>query len=405
MMMALRRTREPAEDEKVRGFVEAAKEVERKCEPPEHLTVYFSGHVGTASSKRRRKWRGSARDRAPGCEEDALMASKKSKKSKSVVSPVDRRLRLSATEMVTLYGVSPYAGASPHNVFADHVYDPEPGDGKMALWLRLGTVVEPLALRILAEETRQTLRRCRTRVCAKHPWLVARPDALAVPLLHMDYGRALRMSPLGPNGARRAKAHAICEAKFVSDPRMAQLWFDARPRPPLYVHVQAQVEMTVCGLRKACGIGLVLGNPYICELDHDDALEQEILAIGQDFLRTHIEPKVPPPWDGSRAADRLLQRRYPTPDETFRRADLAAAALARDYMDAQRTIAAQTKKRNIAEQGLKDIIGDRIGLLGEEGAWKATWKAPRVGKISWKPIAQAVAGERGVPREVIEKNT
>jgi len=308
--------------------------------------------------------------------------------------------------MVTLYGVSPYAGASAHQVYADHVFGPQPSGGdEQALWRRLGNVVEPLALQILAQETGQTLRRSRTRVCAEHPWLVARPDALAVPLADIEHDRALRMPKLGPVGARRSRAHAICEAKFVSDPMMAQLWFDARPRPPLYVHVQAQVEMTVCGLKKACGIGLVLGNPYIWELDHNDALEAEILAIGSDFLRTHIEAKNPPQWDGSRAADRLLHRMFPSPDETFRRAELPAEALAAEYRQAQKTIEDAEKKRDIAEQGLKEIIGDRIGLLGTGGAWKATWKAPRVGWISWKAVARAVAGRRAIPRAIIEKHT
>ncbi len=316
------------------------------------------------------------------------------------------RRTLSATEMVTLYGVSPYAGASEHQVFTDHVYPSPPGskgDGKQALWKRLGNTVEPLALQILAEETGQTLRKARTRVCDKHPWLVARPDALALPLTEVEHARSLRMPALGPTGARRAKVYGICEAKFISDPRMAQLWIEARPRPPLYVHVQAQAEMTAFALKKAYGIGIILGNPYIWELDHDEELEAEMLAIGENFLRAHIDTKTPPSWDGSKAADRLLQRRYPKADEVFHRADLTANALAHDYIDAQRGIALLEKKRDIAEQALKEIIGDRIGLLGE--LWKATWKAPKTGWISWKGIAQEIAGRRAVPRALIEKHT
>ena len=72
-------------------------------------------------------------------------------------------------------------------------------------------------------------------------------------------------------------------------------------------------------------------------------------------------------------------------------------------MEAQKTIDAMEKKRDIAEQALKEIIGDRIGLLAE--TWKATWKAPKVGYISWKGIAQEIAGRRAVPRAVIEKHT
>jgi predicted phage-related endonuclease len=321
------------------------------------------------------------------------------------MTQADRQHRLNATEMVTLYGVSPYQGASEHQVYLDHVH-PEASKAtaeRTPLWMRLGNVIEPLALKFLAEETGQTLRRSRTRVCESHPWLRARPDALVVAdRPEEDVAKLLRRSPLGQRGARREQASAVCEAKFVSDPRMAQLWISARPRPPLYVHVQAQVEMTACGLKRACGIGIVMGNPYIWELDHDAELEEEILTIGQSFLKDHVQAEVPPSWDGSKAANRLLMARWPTPDETFRKADLNMHGMARTYLDLDAKIEALQKEQAIVEQALKEIIGDRTGLLGD--GWKATWKAPRMGYISWKDVAHDVAGRKGVPSRVIDKH-
>jgi hypothetical protein len=319
----------------------------------------------------------------------------------------DPRLRLSATEMVSLYGVSPYQGASEHQVYLEHVH-PEAceksKDEPPALWQRLGNVVEPLALTVLAEETNQTLRRSATRVCAAHPWLRARPDALVVRGRPKgeDFGRSLRLPPLGPRGAAKAKAFAVGEAKFVSDPRMALLWVEARPRPPLYVHVQAQAEMTACGVQYACGIGIVMGNPYIWELHHDPQLEEEILAIGENFLRNHIEAKVPPTWDGSKVAARLLMARWPKTDETFRRADLNTHGLARTWLDLDTTIEKLKKEQLVAEQALKELIGDRVGILGE--GWKATWKAPRIGKISWKEVAQKLAGRRSISESLLQEH-
>jgi len=321
-------------------------------------------------------------------------------------SSPDRHRRLSATEMVTLYGVSPYQGASEHQVYLDHVHPEARSTGKErpALWQRLGTVIEPLALKFLAEETGQTLRRSATRTCEAHPWLRARPDAIVVadPPVEDDVARLLRRAPLGPKGARKAQASAVCEAKFVSDPRMAQLWIVSRPRPPAYVHVQAQAEMTACKLPRACGIGIVMGNPYIWELEHDPELEAEILAIGENFLKAHVDAKVPPSWDGSKAANRLLMARWPLPDETFRKADLNMHGLARVWLDLDKEIAAKKKEQAIAEQALKDLIGDRIGLLGD--GWKATWKAPRVGSVAWKEVAREVAGRKGVSPKVVERH-
>jgi predicted phage-related endonuclease len=303
---------------------------------------------------------------------------------------VDRRMRLSATDMVSLYGVSPYQGASEHSVYLDHVH-PEArkpaGDEPAPLWKRLGNAVEPMALAYLTEKTGKKLRRSATRTCESHPWLRARPDALVVDGLP-DPRRDLSLAALGPKGARRAKASEVCEVKFISDPRMAMLWFEARPRPPLYVHVQAQAEMTACKLSRACGIGIVMGNPYVWELRHDPELEAEILAIGENFLRNHIQTSVPPTWDGSKAADRLLMARWPKPDATFRRAakdDFNLHGLARTWLDLDKEIKALEKKQGTAAQALKELIGDRIGILGD--GWKATWKAPRVGQVSWKDVA------------------
>jgi len=313
------------------------------------------------------------------------------------------RRTLSATDLVTLYGCSPYAGASEHQVFADHVY-PEPHDGKgeSPLWKRLGNHVEPFSLQILAEEMGCTLRKIRTCVSEKHPWLLARPDAIALPG-KKDPVKALRARPLEPSRLKRAKAYAVCEAKFISDPRMAQLWIDARPRPPLYVHVQAQAEMTALGLQRAIGIGIVMGNPYIWELDHDGELEEEMLAIGENFLKSHIDTLTPPAWDGSKAADRLLMRKYPSPEATFWRADLTSTPIAIEYNDLDDKITALKKQRDICEQQLKEIIGDRSGIVGD--AFKCTWKAPRTGKIAWKSVAHVLAPDGHVPRKVIDENT
>jgi len=322
-------------------------------------------------------------------------------------APVERSMRLSATEMVTLYGVSPYQGASEHQVYLDHVH-PEASatddEGRAPLWQRLGNAIEPLALTFFAEETGQTLRRSATRVSEAHPWLRARPDALVVAddPKEPDVSRLLRRARLGPKGARKAQASAICEVKFVSDPRMAKLWIDARPRPPPYVHVQAQAEMTACGLPRACGIGIVMGNPYIWELAHDPELEAEMVAIGENFLKAHIAAKVPPSWDGSKAANRLLMARWPKPDETFRKADVNMHGLARTWLDLDTQIEAMKKDQAIAEQALKDLIGDRVGLLGD--GWKATWKAPRMGYVAWKDVAAELAGRKGVSSKVVDRH-
>ena len=313
------------------------------------------------------------------------------------------RRTLSATDLVTLYGCSPYAGSSEHQVYADHVY-PEPREAtgeKSPLWKRLGNHVEPFSLQVLAEEMGCTLRRSLTCVSVKTPWLLARPDAIALPGVK-DPVKSLRAEPIGLAHLKRMKAYAICEAKFISDPRMAQLWIDARPRPPLYVHVQAQAEMTALGLKKAIGIGIVMGNPYIWELDHDAELEEEMIAIGENFLKAHIDTRTPPVWDGSKAADRLLMRKYPSPEATFWRADLTSTPIAIEYNDLDEKIDTLVKQRTICEQQLKDIIGDRSGIVGE--TFKVTWKAPRTGHIAWKGVAQDVARGR-VPREIIEKNT
>lgn len=308
------------------------------------------------------------------------------------LSAKDEALRaklLTASDMVTLYGASPYEGASAHKVFADKVY-PKKERGEMPVPLQLGHLVEPFALKLLKAKYMLTLRTVRTKASKRFPWLGASADALAV--------------ETDPENPKKTLSVAPCEAKFVSNQQLAQLWLDAAPNPPLYVVIQLQTQMTVWEAKKGYIVGLVQGAPKFYEVEHDQSLEDEIVAVGADFREQHLLTKKPPAWDGSIAATKLLSRRWPQKDSTFLRATLELHQVARDYLDAEVKIAELSTVQSIAEQKLKEAMGERIGMLGEN--WKATWKAPKHGNPSWKTIADLLATEmkRPIPTKLIDEN-
>jgi hypothetical protein len=76
--------------------------------------------------------------------------------------------------------------------------------------------------------------------------------------------------------------------------------------------------------------------------------------------------------------------------------------LAHTWLDLDTKIEQLKKEQAIAEQKLKDLIADRVGLLGDD--WKATWKAPRLGYVSWKDVANELGGRRGAPQKIVDKH-
>jgi len=89
-----------------------------------------------------------------------------------------RRSMIAATDAVILAGVYP-GKKGPSSVYLSKVAEPEP-DQEEALALRLGNLLEPLAIELVAEERSLWVEPGETVRHATETWIGATPDAFAV---------------------------------------------------------------------------------------------------------------------------------------------------------------------------------------------------------------------------------
>lgn len=111
------------------------------------------------------------------------------------------------------------------------------------------------------------------------------------------------------------------------------------------------------------------------------------------FWSEHVEPRIPPAFDGSAAGDALLKALYPADARpalvavaTTHEANAIMAELKMAQAEADRWQA----KADTAKQIVKSFIGDGAGIEGD--GWRATWKRNKDSEVTdWKAVAQALA--------------
>lgn len=125
----------------------------------------------------------------------------------------------------------------------------------------------------------------------------------------------------------------------------------------------------------------------------DERVEAVIIAKVEQFWSEHIEPRVPPPFDGGEAGDELLSLLYPADTRpTLRRIEPTddAHRLMLSLREARLELEAAEKRAALAAQNIKDIIGENAGIEGD--GWRCTWKCNRPSHATdWKAVAQALA--------------
>ena len=109
--------------------------------------------------------------------------------------------------------------------------------------------------------------------------------------------------------------------------------------------------------------------------------EAEVVRRVEAFWRDHVEPRRPPEYDGSAAGERLLKTAYPfnriasMPTRVHPGSPAAAKAAALRRAELAKERAAHGYA--VAEQLVRDEIGDRAGIDGE--GFRITWRANRAG--------------------------
>lgn len=134
----------------------------------------------------------------------------------------------------------------------------------------------------------------------------------------------------------------------------------------------------------------------------DQEVGEALFAEAEKFWVDHIQKRVPPPMDGSSAADLGLAHRYPTVSEEIRgptTAELDLVCDLRELKSKKRELDATIKK---LEQELGESIGTMRGLEGED--FKIKW-SERKGRVKTKDLIDEVAqrlGLRSAQRQALE---
>lgn len=206
------------------------------------------------------------------------------------------------------------------------------------------------------------------------PWVLASPDRVVM---------------------RDGKPARLVEIKSVSA-RMAHHWGSEADDVPAGYRAQ------VCWQMEATGIGEVDLAAWINGWDgpevrtyrftHDAEMSALLLAVGRKFWRC-VEEGREPAIDGSETWAEHIARKFPRVVRDIGPAEPAHAVLADEFLSLSVESKRIKARKELLQNQLCAAIGDREGIEGD--GWRATWKAPDGGTVSWKDIALALgAAER-----------
>lgn len=212
-------------------------------------------------------------------------------------------------------------------------------DNEFAYW---GNQLEDLVAKEFTIRTGKKVRRRNAILSHKmYPWMIADLDRVVV-------------------GER-----AILECKTTNAYSYKE-WQDDEI-PESYI-IQVQHYMAVTGFEKSYIACLIGGNKFILkEVQRDDELIAMILKSEKEFWEEHVIKRIPPPLDGSSAAEKFLKERYKE-SEPGKVIDLKAENKDKitRYLELKASIDELEKEKKAIENQLKNEIADaECGMVGK----------------------------------------
>lgn len=300
------------------------------------------------------------------------------KKAKRPLDP-RRAESISSTDIAAIAGLNPYV--TPWDVYARKTGLVQPveeiGFGPMH-W---GTVLEPHLIDAYELVLKVVVKRSGNKTLW-HPsrkWQCATPD-----------GRVM----MGPKTMRAVEAKTSGRGHRWGDPSKAG---QASSVPEEYA-IQGAWEMSVT---EAMGVDfpvLIGGQQFqIYSLARDMETEAMLLELGENFLRQHLIPRVPPPITASESVKEWLRRRFPKNVEPMKAATEVESVVAERLRVLRAVAEWVNRKVEDYEYGFKAAIGDADGIEGV--GWRATWKRTKDSeKTDWEAVANALCDLGGFSR-------
>jgi putative phage-type endonuclease len=177
--------------------------------------------------------------------------------------------------------------------------------------------------------------------------------------------------------------NSILECKTTSS-YGAKDW-EGEEIPPSYL-LQCQHYLAVTGAEK-CYIAVLIGGQklLIKEIDRDEELIAMIIEAEKQFWIEHVEKRIPPPLDGSTAADKYLKEKYPNSNRALE-IDLKAEYKDKisQYISLKDNIKLLEDEAKTLENNIKQELGE-----AERGAianFIVTWRAVFSNRVDSKSL-------------------
>lgn len=276
----------------------------------------------------------------------------------------DRRLGVGGSDIAAVVGLSPFR--SPFDVWLEKVLDkPVSGDSPDDRLL-MGTLMEPVILKILEIKTGVVARPALDECGSQHQFI--HPE-YGFARAHIDGAAAERESEIW--GGKRLKTDTIVECKNVSHFSRDEWGDEYSEEIPDQYFIQAQWNMFVTGA-DFCYMPILIGGnePRIYYIKKDVAICEELLEDARRFWFDHVIPRVPPPPTNTSDA----RKRWPTgtAGKTIQAdAELIRACERKNNLD--RKIKALKDELEDTKLEIMSAIGDaEIAKSGKSVV--ATWK-------------------------------
>ena len=267
-----------------------------------------------------------------------------------------RRIGIGGSDVSAIMGLNAYK--SPLSVYLDKIGESplEDTSSEAAFW---GTQLEDVIARHYAETNGVKIRRNNhILIHPEYPWMIANIDREAFSDIRGHYGVEVKTAGL----------------------RNSYLWDDGNVPVP-YV-LQMQHYMAVTGWDVFVCPALIGGQQYIeREIPRDEAIIATLIEAEGEFW-DKVQRRIPPAWDGSQEASRILQALYPKAEtgkqivlpSTILDVILAHQELDLQVKEAKGVVKDLETKKKAYEQEIAAIMGDaETGMIdGIQVTYKTT---------------------------------
>lgn len=300
-----------------------------------------------------------------------------------------RRGGVTATDIVTLAGLSPY-GRTPHDVWASKVLGHDDFEETEAI--ELGLALEPIVVPRVAKAAGLYHKRINPEDLTRtHPqWdrYVATPDGVFTPKHAFEE----------PVATTQVKVCGLENAGYWGPVHAG------RDGIPHWVLAQDVWEMFVYQ-KDLSYVGALIGTQIrTYKVERTPDLEDLIGAlreVADQFWTDYVVTKQPPKVDGSDGAGRMLAALWPQNNGAVIAADAEAEGLAQVYFDAHRVASDHQKIADTALQGLMQKCADNDGVMGQ--GWRLYLKLRAEQEVSFTRKAYRHPDMRAIKASTTKK--